>query len=332
MKYASPDPREKINWLSAMPFFGFHALAVATLFIGVDRASLLLCGVLYFVRMFFITAGYHRYFSHRSFKTGRTMQFLLALGGTTAVQKGPLWWAAYHRKHHLYADTDRDIHSPQRGFWWSHVGWILCDKYKTVDYKDIRDLAKYPELRFLDRQHWLGPAVLLIVCALVGGYRGVLFGFFLSTVLLWHATFAVNSIAHLFGRRRYETSDTSRNSLLVALMTNGEGWHNNHHYYPTSARQGFFWWEIDLSYYLLYGLSTVGLVHDVRTPPQRILLGHAPEVARRTLPSRGVVGASLRGPTMPALAMDADRLSGRHPVRHQTGGISARPEDYEDYE
>jgi len=264
------------------------------------------------------------------------MQFLLALGGTTAVQKGPLWWAAHHRKHHLYADTDRDIHSPQRGFWWSHVGWFLCDKYKTVDYKDIRDLAKYPELRFLDRQHWLGPAVLLIVCALVGGYRGVLFGFFLSTVLLWHATFAVNSIAHLFGRRRYATSDTSRNSLLVALMTNGEGWHNNHHYYPTSARQGFFWWEVDLSYYLLYGLSTVGLVHDVRTPPQRILLGHAPEVARRTLPSRGGpiarIGASLRGPTMPALAIDADRLSGRHPVRHQTGGIGARPEDYEDCE
>jgi len=268
-----PDPREKINWLSSAPFFGFHALAVAALIIGVDTAALLLCGVLYFVRMFFITAGYHRYFSHRSFKTGRTMQFLLALGGTTAVQKGPLWWAAYHRKHHLYADTDRDIHSPQRGFWWSHAGWILCDKYKKVDYKDIRDLAKYPELRFLDRQHWIGPTALLIACALADGYRGVLTGFFLSTVLLWHGTFAVNSIAHLFGRRRYETSDTSRNSLVVALITNGEGWHNNHHHYPTSARQGFFWWEIDLSYYLLYGLSTVGLVHDVRTPPQRILLG-----------------------------------------------------------
>ena len=158
-----------------------------------------------------------------------------------------------------------------------------------MDYKEIAYPGKYPELRFLDHQPSACTAVLLIVCALVGGYRGVLFGFFLSTVLLWHATFAVNSIAHLFGRRRYETSDTSRNSLLVALMTNGEGWHNNHHHYPTSARQGFFWWEIDLSYYLLYGLSTVGLVHDVRTPPQRILLGHAPEVARRTLPSPGVV-------------------------------------------
>jgi hypothetical protein len=151
----------------------------------------------------------------------------------------------------------------------------------------------------------------------------------LTTVLLWHATFAANSVAHLFGRRRYETSDTSRNSLLVALMTNGEGWHNNHHCYPTSARQGFFWWEIDLSYYLLYGLSTVGLVHDVRTPPRRILTGHAPEVARRTLPSpRGGqiarIRASLRGPTMPAPPMDADRPSSRHPVRHQTGGIGAR--------
>jgi len=279
MENAAQDARERINWLSSTPFLAFHVLAVVALFTGVDRRSLLACGVLYFTRMFFITAGYHRYFAHRSFKAGRTVRFLLALGGTTAVQKGPLWWAAHHRRHHLYADTDRDPHSPQRGFWWSHVGWILCDKYKSVDYSDIRDLARYPELRFIDRHYWIGPAALFAGCLLAGGYRGVLVGFFLSTVLLWHATFAVNSVAHLFGRRRYETNDTSRNSLVVALVTNGEGWHNNHHHYPTSARQGFFWWEVDVSYYLLCGLAAAGLVHDLRTPPQRILL--APESVRQ---------------------------------------------------
>jgi stearoyl-CoA desaturase (delta-9 desaturase) len=288
MRNVARDDLERINWLSSMPFFGFHALAVAGLFVGMDGRSLLLSAVLYFVRMSFITAGYHRYFAHRSFKTGRTMRLLLGLGGTTAVQKGPLWWAAHHRKHHLYADTDRDPHSPQRGFWWSHVGWILCDKYKGVDYSDIRDLARYPELRFVDRHHWIGPSILFAICVLVSGYPGVLVSFFLSTVVLWHATFAVNSIAHLFGRRRYETNDTSRNSLLVALATNGEGWHNNHHHYPTSARQGFFWWEIDISYYLLRALAAAGLVHDVRTPPERILAPTA-TVAHRPLSLRGSV-------------------------------------------
>lgn len=282
MRYASHHDQERINWLGSVPFFTFHGLAVAALFVGVDGPSLILCATLYFVRMFFITAGYHRYFSHRSFKTGRTMQFILALGGTTAVQRGPLWWAAHHRKHHRYADTERDIHAPLKGFWWSHVGWILCDKYNGVDYDSIRDFAKYPELRFLDRHYLIGPGLLAVMCLLVGGFRGVLVGFFLSTVLLWHATFAVNSIAHIFGRRRYATKDNSRNSWLVALVTHGEGWHNNHHHYPGSARQGFFWWEIDVSYYLLRTLAAFGLVRDVRTPAKRVLVAGSPDAARKT--------------------------------------------------
>jgi stearoyl-CoA desaturase (delta-9 desaturase) len=221
--------------------------------------------------MFFITAGYHRYFSHRSYKLGRGMQFVMGFGGSTAVQKGPLWWASHHRNHHRYSDTDLDLHSPLKGFWWSHVGWILCDKNKGWDADDIRDFNKFPELRFITDHDWIGPWLLGIACYFIGGWSGLVFGFFGSTVLLWHSTFLVNSLAHVMGRRRYVTTDTSRNSALIALLTLGEGWHNNHHYYQASARQGFFWWEIDVSYYVLRALAAVGLVKELKQPPARVL-------------------------------------------------------------
>src|SRR5690349_23140996 len=185
MKYVRQDPKEKINWLGSMPFFGFHALAAAALFIGVDRASLLLCGVLYFVRMFFITAGYHRYFAHRSYRMSRAMQFLMAFGGTTAAQKGPLWWAGNHRDHHRFSDTEQDTHSPLKGFWWSHVGWILCDKHKGWDPDSIKDFNKYPELRFLTKHDWIPVWTLGVVSYLIAGWPGLIVGFFWSTVLLW---------------------------------------------------------------------------------------------------------------------------------------------------
>jgi stearoyl-CoA desaturase (delta-9 desaturase) len=221
--------------------------------------------------MFFITAGYHRYFAHRSYRMGRIPQFLMAFGGTTATQKGPLWWAGHHRDHHRHSDTDLDVHSPQKGFWWSHVGWILCDKYAHTNTERIKDFAKYPELRFLDRFNWIGPWMLAIASFLVAGWSGLLIGFFLSTVLLWHATFTVNSLAHVIGRRRYVTEDTSRNSALLVLWTMGEGWHNNHHYYQASARQGFFWWELDPSYAILKVLSWVGVVRDLKVPSKQVL-------------------------------------------------------------
>ena len=222
--------------------------------------------------MFFITAGYHRYFAHRSYKMARVPQFLMALGGSTAAQKGPLWWAAHHRDHHRYADTDRDIHSPSKGFWWSHVGWFLSNRFKATNVDGIRDFARYPELRWLDRHDWVGPWALGIATFLVFGWSGLVVGFLTSTIFLWHGTFLVNSVAHVFGRRRYETDDTSRNSLLVALATGGEGWHNNHHHYPASARQGFFWWEIDPTWYGLRMLSWVGIVRGLRAPPERVLV------------------------------------------------------------
>ena len=269
---AIPDvrrPDERLNWVTSIPFFLVHLACLAAIFTGVHARDLVLCGVLYFARMFFITGGYHRYFAHRSYRMGRVMQFLMALGGTTCAQKGPLWWAGNHRDHHRFADTAEDTHSPLRGFWWSHVGWILCDRYGVVDYKEkIADFNRYPELRFLDKWNIVPPFALAIGCYLLGGWAGLIVGFFWSTVILWHATFTVNSLAHVVGWRRYATADTSRNSLVIALYTGGEGWHNNHHYRPSSARQGFYWWEIDTSYYTLRALNLVGLVHDLKRPTQ----------------------------------------------------------------
>ena len=195
----------------------------------------------------------------------RPTQFLLALGGLTALQKGPLWWAAHHRDHHRWSDTERDIHSPMRGFWWSHVGWILCDRYGPTDLDRVKDLAKFPELRWLNTHDWVGAAALGVATFLIGGWAGLVIGFGLSTVLLWHGTFLVNSLAHVLGRRRYVTDDTSRNSLLIAVLTNGEGWHNNHHHYQASARQAFHWYQWDPSYYVLWVLSKVGVVRGLKT-------------------------------------------------------------------
>jgi stearoyl-CoA desaturase (Delta-9 desaturase) len=195
---------------------------------------------------------------------------VMAWGASTSCQKGVLWWAAHHRAHHRYSDSERDIHSPKKGFWWSHVGWILCPKYQATDWASIKDFAKYPELVWLNKYHLVPGVVLGTACYLLGGWSG-LWTFFLSTTLLYHGTFSINSLMHLWGSRRYVTADTSRNSLLLALITMGEGWHNNHHYYQSTANQGFYWWEIDLSYYLLKLMSWGGLVHDLRTPPAHVL-------------------------------------------------------------
>jgi stearoyl-CoA desaturase (delta-9 desaturase) len=220
--------------------------------------------------MFCITAGYHRYFAHRSYRMARVPQFLVAFGGLTAAQKGPLWWAGNHRDHHRYADTPNDPHSPTKGFWWSHVGWVLSGRHSARDNGRIRDFAKYPELRFLDQHDWIGPWALGVACFLIGGWSGLVVGFFASTVLLWHATFCVNSLAHVIGRRRYDTDDLSRNSVLVAALTMGEGWHNNHHFAPSAARQGHRWWEFDPTFGVLRTLQAVGIVRGLRPTPSRL--------------------------------------------------------------
>lgn len=262
-----------IDWIVSIPFFAMHAGAVVGLFIvGLSWRGFLLSLAMYVVMMGAVTIGYHRYFSHRSFKTSRGFQFLLALVCQMSAQKGVLWWAANHRHHHKFSDKDDDVHSPTlRGFWWSHVGWILAPDFAETRLDLVKDLARYPELRWLNRYHLVPVALLATIMFLLGGLHGLYWGWVVLTVLLWHASFTVNSLAHVWGRRRYETTDTSRNNVWLALLTMGEGWHNNHHYYQSSARQGFFWWEIDVSYYVLKLWQALGLVWDVRTPPRSVL-------------------------------------------------------------
>jgi stearoyl-CoA desaturase (delta-9 desaturase) len=260
------------EWGALTPFVVVHVLGIAgALFSHASWKVWTVCAVSYVVRMFGVTGGYHRYFAHRTYKTSRLMQFFLAFLAQTSSQKGALWWASHHRDHHKYSDGPKDIHSPkQDGFWYAHVGWIYNNTSHT-DYDRIRDLSKYPELRFLNKYWALPPILLGVVTFLVWGWSGLWVGFMFSTVLLWHGTFFINSLMHLWGTRTYATTDTSRNNLVLALITLGEGWHNNHHYYMHCARQGFRWWQVDITYYVIKLMSYVGLVWDVREPPREVV-------------------------------------------------------------
>jgi stearoyl-CoA desaturase (delta-9 desaturase) len=264
--------RNEYSLVRVLPFVAVHLTCFAAFLVGFRWTYIALALTLYYVRMFFVTAGYHRYFSHRSFKTSRSFQFLLAFGAMTSAQKGVLWWAAHHRNHHRLSDTEEDLHSPtQQGFWWAHLGWILSSRNNATEIPMIRDYYKYPELRWLNRHYLVPPSCLAVALFLIGGWAWLIWGFFISTVMLWHGSFAINSLAHVFGRRRYATKDTSRNSLILSLVTLGEGWHNNHHHYMASVRQGFFWWELDITFYILRALSWLGIVWDLRMPPRTIL-------------------------------------------------------------
>jgi stearoyl-CoA desaturase (Delta-9 desaturase) len=264
-----------LHWVKMIPFIAMHVAAVVGIvLLGWSWRGLALAVALYYVRMFFVTAGYHRYFSHRTFKTSRAFQLFLALGAMSSSQKGVLWWAGHHRVHHKYSDQPGDVHSTLRdGFLWSHVGWILSRKWEDTDESRVRDLAKYPELAWLDRFWAIPPTVLGVSLFLVGGWFALVWGLCVSTVLLWHGTFTINSLTHTFGSRRYATTDNSRNNALLAAITLGEGWHNNHHYYQRSTRQGFFWWEIDVTYLVLRVFAALGLVWDLHEPPAEVVAG-----------------------------------------------------------
>jgi stearoyl-CoA desaturase (delta-9 desaturase) len=269
-----------VEWFRCLPYIIIHLLALGAFFYPVTLPCLILAIVSYSIRMFSITAFYHRYFSHRTFKTSRIVQFIGAFTACSSGQRGPLWWAAHHRRHHKHSDTDEDVHSPHtRGIFWSHTLWFMTDYAVPTFLKEIPDLIKFKELRFLNRYDWIPLIVLAITCyflpdlkwfaTLTGlsNMQSLMWGFFVPTIVLYHATFAVNSITHLFGKRKFNTDDESKNNWLVAIFAFGEGWHNNHHFFPGSARQGFFKGEFDITYYGLKILSLFGLVRDLRPVP-----------------------------------------------------------------
>jgi len=275
---------EKMELGRAIPFIILHVGCLGLIWVGWSPAAAMVAVALYFIRMFAVTGLYHRYFCHKAFRTSRAAQFIFALIGLTAVQRGPLWWSAVHRHHHAHSDEDHDSHSPvTKGFLWSHIGWLTSSRNFPTDYSRVKDLAKFPELVFLNRFDLIGPLVLALGLYLFGwgleawapflgtsGMQMLVWGFFVSTVFVFHATCAVNSFAHTLGKKRFDTGDESRNSLILALITLGEGWHNNHHHYQASARQGFYWWEIDISYYILKALSAMGIVWGLKEVPARV--------------------------------------------------------------
>ncbi len=271
---------EKIDWLGSIPFIATHVLALLVFVVPFSWAAVVFFAFSYGLRMFGITAGFHRYFAHRAYQVGRGMQFFLGFIGTCASQRGPLWWAAHHRHHHLYSDKPKDIHSPmQRGFWWSHMGWIICKRYEDTNFSLIKDFETYPEIQWLNKNHYLVSIFYAVMCfglgVLVGSLTGnpahngwsfLVWGYFLSTVFVYHGTFTINSLAHVWGTKRFLVSDESRNNFVLALVTMGEGWHNNHHRFPTSVRQGLRWWEIDISHGILRSLSWLRLVKNMKRP------------------------------------------------------------------
>lgn len=297
---ANPDMEDRFDWIGFLPFVLMHVGLIGIWWTGFTWASVALCVGLYVARVFGITGGYHRYFSHRGYKTSRVFQFCMALLGASAMQKGPLWWAGKHREHHRDSDMPPDAHSPrQYGLFDAHVGWIYREARTHPDKNLMKDFAKYPELQWLERHQYTPGVVLAVLCFLIAGWPGVFVGFLLSTILVYHATFTINSLDHVIGKQRYLTGDDSRNNWLLAIISMGEGWHNNHHYYPAAARNGFFWWEVDTTYYLLMGLEKLGLVWDLRQPPATIL-------ANEKAPTQKIIDKCA---TYIAEGFSADRIS-----------------------
>jgi len=317
------DDHSDIVYPSAVPFVLVHLACFGAIWSGVTWQALVICVTLYWLRIFAIGAGYHRLFSHRAYSTSRAFRFILAVICQSTAQKSVLWWAAKHRHHHLHSDTELDVHSPRHtGFLYSHVGWIFAKRHDLYDEATVADLARYPEMRWLHKYQLVPAAVLAGICFLIAGWSGLFVGFFWSTVLVYHATFCINSLAHVSGSKRYVTGDDSRNNWLLAVFTMGEGWHNNHHAFQSSVRQGFRWWEIDPTFYILKALSWVGVVWDLRSPPEQVLrneqrlgasvINRAAEQLVAHFNAEGIahsIASALHGPELTALK---ERLTRAH--------------------
>lgn len=297
----------KIRWMRILPFILLHIACLSVFWVGVSWFAVIFMLLFYVLRMFSITAFFHRYLSHKTFQTSRPVQFIFILIGTMSAQRGPLWWAAHHRYHHRFTDTEQDPHSSTHGFWYSHVGWFLNEQNFNIRKEVIKDWLKYPELIWLDR--FSLPVVLLTAFGIyalgewlatsmpalaTSGPQLLVWGFVISTVLLIHATLSINSLAHLYGQRDFETDDNSRNNLWLSIITLGEGWHNNHHYYAGSTRQGFYWWQIDITFYLLKLMSVFGLVWGLKPVPERIYAARKNQLAMIKIKSNNIdTGESL---------------------------------------
>ncbi len=278
------DDGKQVDWVRVLPLIVLHLACLAVFWVGWSPTAVAVAVGLYVVRMFAITGFYHRYFSHRTFQTNRFWQFVFAILGNSAVQRGPLWWAAHHRHHHRHADQPEDVHSPkQHGFWWGHIGWLTSRANFGTRHRYVKDWMRFPELRWLNRFDIVVPTLLALALFAAGrllavyapaletdAWQLVVWGFCVSSVVLLHGTCTINSVVHLFGRRRYNTPDTSRNNALAALITLGEGWHNNHHHYAVCTRQGFYWWEIDITYILLRIMAGLGIVRNLRGLPETV--------------------------------------------------------------
>jgi len=276
---------DRVEFVRCIPFIILHLGCFGAIWTGASPFAIWTAVALYFIRMFAVTGIHHRYFSHKSYSTSRFGQFMLALFAGTTVQRGSLWWAYHHRHHHQHSDDAEDAHSPHvHGFWWSHIGWITSRRNFPTDYTKVKDLAKFPELVFLNRFDIVVPVLFAAFILGVGsllahyapglhtnGWQLLVWGFFISTTALFHGTSCINSMAHLMGKRRFKTDDDSRNSFILAIITLGEGWHNNHHRYMSSTRQGFYWWELDITYYLLRALSWTGIIWDLKDVPKSVL-------------------------------------------------------------
>lgn len=284
--WIAPEPAtpaadlDRVDPRICVPLLAVHAACLAAPLTGVSAPALAACAALFVLRAFGLTAGYHRLLAHHAFRTSRAGRFALAWLGASAAQLGPLWWVGHHRLHHRHADTERDVHPPGlRGLWWAHMGWLLCRRHARTPLEQVPDLARFPELRWLDRWHAVPPLICAALLYATGsllerrapqlgadGAQLVAWGFFVSTTLLYHVTFAVNSLGHSVGRQRFPGRDQSRNHALLALLTLGDGWHNNHHRHPRWARHGLAPAEPDATYAVLRGLAALGVVWDLRGP------------------------------------------------------------------
>jgi len=264
----SQTMRRGINWIFAIALAGFHLGALAALFYFRWSALVVFAAMWVLAQNVGIAMGYHRLLTHRGYATPKWLEYCIATFGTLALQGGPIYWVAIHRMHHRYTDKPGDPHSPRDGKWWSHMGWIMNGtlRNETKALKQYApDLSREPFYLWLNKYHWLPLTVVGLSLLAFGGWPWILWGAFLPVTIGLHVTWLVNSVTHLWGRRRFATRDDSRNNLWVALLTGGEGWHNNHHAFPVSARHGLAWYEVDVNYYGICLLKWLGLARHIKT-------------------------------------------------------------------